>query len=719
MKPINIDNGNSLGNFAVAPYNFVSLHERTFDRYGKADELPAHNSFCGRHGEKLYTGFIDYSMRAETPIIVSAGGNEKNVSFFRNSDGYYAIPGNTIRGMVRSNVQILGFSSIRNDIQDSTFLYRDIAGNNSLSKRYGETLGIDPVKRMALHVQAGIMNSDGKNYYIKPSNEIVEGRTYFRVDEIWLMKNVGNRITGLQYMYDNRVLSDSKFIRIDDELKILISKEPNNKVRIEQLKRDKKEIFKRYENKWYKPYQVKISFEYDGSTNRISKIGDTKTYKNEGYLLSGGFIRGKMSHYVVPSESRESSIKVDSAIITHYKDDLIQTKKMNKNNRLNRNMEFFGLPQKNEEKPVFFINVNEQLHFGFTPYLRVSYSKSVHDGIPANHGKTNGINYTDALFGFIGKDISYKTRVSFEDAVASKTAVVDEDSSIMMLLGEPKATSYSIYLNQEGKNSKKELALYEDEFSIRGIKQYWLKKTIEDPNLDDRANQNMSFRIRPLIERAYFSGKIHFNSLYEDELGLLLWAVKLNANCYQSIGLAKPYGFGRVKVERLELNIENLERKYGEFSFDYFDKGVDNEYIGIYKNYISQSLSGKRSIDIDEVKPIKELMFIKSKVVQPDERKHYRYMNMNKKEYQEKAPLPEILEYNDIVTGKKPFHFGGKFVRGQRGNYIGSKNINENRSNSKFKSDKTNKSPNNDINKGFNMPMANLAKLMEEKGEKE
>ena len=43
---------------------------------------------------------------------------------------------------------------------------------------------------------------------------------------------------------------------------------------------------------------------------------------------------------------------------------------------------------------------------------------------------------------------------------------------------------------------------------------------------------------------------------------------KLEDNCFQTIGMAKPFGFGRVKVENIKLQVE-FEEKYSEFCFNY------------------------------------------------------------------------------------------------------------------------------------------------------
>ena len=645
MKPIPIKK-EPLGKYAVAPYNFVSFPAKAQIRYNDFSELPKHNSYKDKDGKKLLNGHIAYRLKAETPIMVSSGiDKDKQANFFKNSKGEYAIQGNTIRGMIRTNVQILSHSSIvgnrskkgeyeDSDIEGSTFLFRDVAGNNSLGKKYSTLLGIDSVKRIAKKVKAGYMVNEGGKLRIEPAEELIESQTYFRIDEIELRKRADKKLPGIYFMYKEGLFKGKDGIlngRVNDE-----SSDP------------------------YKPYQAKISFEYDKKSGKVIQIGAPSVYKNDGYILSGGFIRGKLSHYIVPKAKDDvKAIDISDKQKEGYLDDLVLTKKAKKTSegvKINKDKEFWALPEIGCSKPVFYINFNNELHFGFTPYLRVSYGKSVLDGIKPGYKDVQGISYADGIFGFsnreakgIEKKISYKSRVSFEDAVAIGKAEVDEDSSIEMILAEPKPTSYNLYLVQE---NEKQLSIYDGDFRLRGIKQYWLKEYIEKPPKTN--STEMTFHINPLKEGTCFEGKIYFSNLYEDELGLLLWALRLDEGCRQNIGLAKPYGFGRVEVYDIELQIEDIDKKYDSFCFDYMFKADIDGYIDVFKKYFSkEKLNGK---DIDEEKPIIELMHIKSKIVKLEEANNYRDMEIKpENEFAKKRILPEISKCDSSYTADKAF----------------------------------------------------------------
>lgn len=670
MKPVEIKD-KFLKGYSVAPYNFVSLPKKAVVRYNNPKELPAHNGFVNRKGKELLSGTIEYTIEAKTPIMVAAGKedkNDNNIVFFKDLEDNYAIPGNTIRGVLRTNCQILSFSNIvgqkdkegysNSEIEDSRFLFRDVAGGNALTKKYKDIMNVDRNNRISRNLKAGYIINENNKYYIKASEKLNENRNYFRINEIDLRIVANPDVKKeINFMYQAKITDYAE--ELNDLNKLIHGKGNINWQKKNEAKNRKKKILEC--NKIdYKPYISEISFGLDNKKSKIINVGKNGEYSKEGYLLSGGFIGGKMSHYIVPAPDRNTgAIDISSEDIKQYKDDLVRTKKMNKEEKINKGFEFFDLPSEGETKPIFYIKTN-RLHFGFTPNIRMFYSKSVLDGVSSSYKDVKGISHTDAIFGFTDirdendKKYSYKSRVSFEDAIAKEEAGEDRDSSMKIILAEPKPTSYNLYLQQKIDADKKELNIYEDDFNIRGIKQYWLKDYVERPEIKEGEGENMISTIHPLKEGTSFNGRISFRNLEEDELGLLLWALRLEENCYQSIGLAKSYGFGRVQVTDITLKVENLQKKYNEFSFDFVEDANINEYIEGYKSTFSDEYlsDGKK---IEEQLSIREFIYIKKTVIDEKDRNWYRYMDMDLKEFNDRRVLPTLLEYYEYVKKEKPF----------------------------------------------------------------
>lgn len=126
-----------------APYNFVPFSEKVLLRYAGPEELPRHDQI----DPALKSGEIHVTMTADTPVFVSDGRD----NFFRAPNGQYALPGSTIRGMVRENMQILGFGCVHpgEDFEDVQIYFREMAAargsaGGALKAYYQAALGWRP-----------------------------------------------------------------------------------------------------------------------------------------------------------------------------------------------------------------------------------------------------------------------------------------------------------------------------------------------------------------------------------------------------------------------------------------------------------------------------------------------------------------------------------------------------------------------------------------------
>lgn len=102
------------------PYNFIPFSDTVICRYGSLDEIPGHD----KQDTGLLSGEIDVSVRAETPLLFrNPNGSE---DFPKNSQGQYTIPGSSLRGLIRENMQILGYGAARPgfDVEDLRLSHR-------------------------------------------------------------------------------------------------------------------------------------------------------------------------------------------------------------------------------------------------------------------------------------------------------------------------------------------------------------------------------------------------------------------------------------------------------------------------------------------------------------------------------------------------------------------------------------------------------------------
>jgi len=152
------NNNQSQNTIARAPYNFIPLNEKVVE----VQKVPDFDKY---HCDK-YTGYIELEIKTMTPLYIR-NTNEKGQldSDFFNVEGKYKIPGSSLRGMIRTLVEIVSFGKFHY-FDDDRFYYRGLADISNLRKYYQEKIN--------KKVCAGYLNYDNKKrlFYIVPAEYI-------------------------------------------------------------------------------------------------------------------------------------------------------------------------------------------------------------------------------------------------------------------------------------------------------------------------------------------------------------------------------------------------------------------------------------------------------------------------------------------------------------------------------------------------------------------
>lgn len=157
------------------------------------------------------------------------------------------------------------------------------------------------------------------------------------------------------------------------------------------------------------------------------------------------------------------------------------------------------------------------------------------------------IDLSEAIFGY-SKKIG-KTQSSLKGRVYISHAKQDGKVNILkereVLLGSPKASYYPNYISQNGKEYK---TFNDSDAEIAGFKRYPVHKIFKIQKIEKSTQTSL---IKPIDTGAKFKFKIVFHNLLPIELGALLSAIKFHEvnGCYHSIGMAKPYGYGKIKLD--------------------------------------------------------------------------------------------------------------------------------------------------------------------------
>ena len=616
----------------MAPYNFIPFENKV----SKVDEKVM--QVRGKLSNDLISGEISYTVQAKTPIFVDDG----NEQFYKDEYNRYAIPGTTMRGLVRANALVLGMGDYSNDIEDYRLMYRNVA-NGAEKTNYNKILGNPPKGDNNSDINISILENVRAGYIANENNKYVIYGT--KVEQV-------SKATGKvnYYVLNEKNIQTQKsekgfkfFKKHPDFLQHNLEREF-----VKSVDRRDRVHYKGEKNNNYKPFYVEIT--YENKDRKITAVGEKGEYSHKGYLMGTGPMNEKKALYVIPEISEKMAVDINYT----YKQSLVDFKRdlEARRNSLKRYQctSFFELPKKGKIKPVFYIELDGKLYFGFTPRLRLFYDHAIKEGYRVESSR---FDYVKSIFGCIDGKVGYKSKVSFSDTVVMGD--VNGIISKKVILGEPKPTSYLDYLVQ---NEGEVTNTYNSKgFELRGAKKFWLHRDVVGSKSND--NDNVKSLINALPKDTKFEGKIRFQNLTEAELGLLIWSLRLEEESEVNIGKAKAYGFGRCKVEDVVVNCYDLNKAYNteKFDLDPFDENCDKDnYILAYK----AEVKNKYNIEIDKLESVQALMLMTDSTKIPNN-ELTRYMELGKNDsgyrmrINELIPLPlpnEVVYPNDSGTRK-------------------------------------------------------------------
>ncbi|MCR5624797.1 MAG: TIGR03986 family CRISPR-associated RAMP protein [Lachnospiraceae bacterium] len=625
--------------YVGSPYNFVPF----YDKVVKVDKKDM--DVRGVLKDELLTGEISYTLKAETPLFIDDGKKDPENSqnyindFFKNEEGKYAIPGSTMRGLIRNNCQILGLSSFDDDIDDYMLMYRNVA-SGAEKGRYTDVLGAvqDNKKKISVlkNVKAGYIaketKNNGKEVYVIYKTEVEKIKSngemnYYILSERDVAYDYNHGKKSYPFLYQH-----PEYMQHDITKGFKKQKDKNNR-----------DHYKGTQNPDYKPGYYDVNYEIV-DLKKIDKVyapGTGGPNVKQGVLVCTGKMNEKKVLYVIPKRIEET-IEIPEEDVISFR---IDFEKKKNGLKQYKNVDFFNLPEDDEIKPVFYIQL-DRLYFGFTPRLRLFYDNTIKSGL---HQNPVDFDLTKSIFGMTSEKDSYKSKVSFSDAVIDDYIGCCERKNIT--LESPKPTSYLDYIEQgDGEVVK---TYNDDDFRLRGVKQYWLHNKLV--STEGKVAENDKTSLKPLNIGTEFNGKIRFNNLTRTELGLLTWAVRLNDNSWMNIGKAKSYGYGAVSIRDIKVNIVNYSDAYSYdgLSLNPFAEVDVNNLIDTYKEEISKEIS---PLKIDDLPHIKDFFIMKdSKQIPLNE--DTKYMSIDDKDYQDRVIKNSILANPSQVINNED---GGK-----------------------------------------------------------
>lgn len=488
--------------------------------------------------EDGYSGEIYYKLIAESPLLVGNqqtklhGDQPGEVRPFKLPNGPYAIPGSSIKGMLRAVTEIAGFSRLRM-VDDQKLSIRDLT--SGASKIYGSRM-----------TRCHKVNVNGQ---LRQSFEPKVKAGWLKFDAV---KNAWS-ITPCQF---SRVEHDDLADYSGDDWWKTV---PRTTLM---------EKYSRWENSG-KDFEVsftpgKIDNHSHGDRYlRYSKAQDLGTGSHYGTFVFTGQPakrdpnrRGRKHMEFIFYEDNETRIfDVPESVWQDF-------------TQIHGDSDEWLYWRSEEWIPVFYQEEKGKLHsIGLAMMYRLAYDHSLHDAIRNSSplhlqepGEETGYDMADLLFGAINStkpNDTLKGRVSCELARlidANKTPQAQPTT----ILNSPKPSYYPNYIQQPTQNvvelhGQHYNTLMDSNVKLRGFKRYPARDKDKMGVQALAANQSSSVQVRlhTLPEGIRFAGRIVFHNLKPEELGALLWVMTWGGNNQyrHGLGMGKPFGFGQVRFE--------------------------------------------------------------------------------------------------------------------------------------------------------------------------
>jgi CRISPR-associated protein (TIGR03986 family) len=588
-------------NAARAPYNFVPLPEAVIKAVDSAEELPDHD----RYLDGRYTGHFEVTLTTRTPLYIRGGlsterpegttpsehekaeaekgGNapsdfrqamKNKPDFFTTTDSNKpVIPGSSLRGMLRSLVEIITYSKVQ-WVTDKKLFFRTMDDS---------VVGESYRKRMVDKVESGFLRRDGDGYVIRSC----------------AMVHVHHeKLGGISALFDGRPPNQTPKWNGNpcQHMPVWVTVLPGGNY-VDEISLEKQNT------PGWQEGRLVITGNMPG---RRDGTGGKK--KEFVFLLSAK----SAPEVIIPPEMLERFHEDDQ--ITQWQQKAFPKNTPRKNNRARPGM-LITEPGEYEE-PVFFLRENGQLTFlGRAKMFRLPYQERPLDLIPPELRRPEEVDFTEALFGFVhtsreledmrrrnlsvpqqgNKGFAYAGRVFVSDGRYQSNQgspwLTDAPDGIIEphILGSPKPTSFQHYLTQETPNDRKKLYHYdsnrdagEQVTALRGLKLYWSQGQKTGPALQarpkDEQDERRAFeqgpdgklrpksgstqhtRMKPVASEKRFTFHVHFENLNAIELGALQWALTV-PDCHR-LGMGKPLGMGVIQLEEPVLHLNNRSHRY-------------------------------------------------------------------------------------------------------------------------------------------------------------
>lgn len=632
---------------AVAPYNFVALPEQVH-----TVEMPAACQHDRYTETETHTGTIDCSFTTRTPLYTRAAmqpafyqqwgekirelmkdptAREAHAQFFTLDQGKTpVIPGSSLRGMVRTLVEIISNSKVQ-WVTNEALVFRSVGDRTGLGEYFRNRLMVEgPKNYLTPKMVAGYMEKQGHRWFIRPA-QTIGGATFARI-----------HINDLE--------------RIERQLAPWYQCQNAYQIWIKHDRLDFQKVQEGFRRLKYIPVkEVRATATPGFQAAVVAKSGKMNNKRREAVFF--------------PPDPNSAVIEIDEEMVRRYREQVSQEQE-----KLLRNKE--GVLR--DKQPVFYLMEEGQLvFFGHAMMFRLPYERTPLDFVPESLRKPMETDLAEAIFGFVAADkADTRTpragRVYFRDAqLAPGQADVWLAATPITpkIMSGPKATTFQHYLTQQEpdtvdtgqltKGGDPVRATLLDHYAsppphetvIRGHKLYWHKTGTDQGAVTateavNWATDTQHTQIKPVRSGVEFCFRLHFENLRDFELGALLWALTLPGETGKSychkLGMGKALGMGSIQLTVSALQVSERRERYKTlFAGEQWHQPERDEtaQISAYVGAFAQRLTGQAGRVLHTSERIR--MLLKLLEYPGPNGNLTRYMEL--KEFKERPVLPDPL----------------------------------------------------------------------------
>lgn len=535
----------------VNPYNFIGVD------YKNTERKHIENST----GE--LSGFMICRLIAKTPIAIPdtfLGEKKENdhmeYPFMRDPQGKWMIPGSSLRGVIRSMYET---------ITESCFVTGD--PEQRITKRAA----------MRKYGQPGVLKYEGNQWILYSAERYV----------------IKMRDREYRPFWGNEFSDENKYPRFSRE----------------ELLQDygygRKVYFSCSKKKYANSKNVQI-----GKVVSALSLEKKPDLKEEGYLYIGQVPALKKEepqtkkHFEDIFQCKERIRAISDKEIDVLK---MLVKMYQNNNDKTWYQGVLDAIENRREVPVWYREDGMKYVFSLASIGRIVFEKDMGELLNTKKPCKNrdALCKACSLFGMAGEK-SVGSRIRITNAGCLREADADKNKVTLKELSAPKISYLPFYAVNKSDETKIPSSYDDKNIEIRGRKYYWHSSAKEySSKIRSERNSTMEL-VDPCTE---FEFKVYFDSIKEEQLKELWWAITLGENdedstmCHK-IGHGKPIGLGSAKIVVDHIYTRNYSADGGYCIDEYSLQDMDG--ITIFHKDELQIMMNKETPDIDVKYPYVE-----------------------------------------------------------------------------------------------------------------